>query len=249
MIALTAVLLVLAANAATTPAPATARGWIVEEEIVRIDDGQPPHRATQRTEILPDRVRQEQSDNPTVVIARASDPLPLVILDSAAQSWFGYDRATLTKANLPGGPLLEGIGIDDKGQPFAPSEPFRSTGAKASVGSWKAEAFAATAKGPGGQTTELWLANKPGGLPNDAMLSVLARVYSRKGAALEPYFRSAAKLPGFPVRTIRRITLPNGVRSEMTITVTRIEAADLPLSRFELPAGYDQIPDPIGISK
>lgn len=241
-------LLTLALHAAP-PAPATAPGWIVEEEVVLTTDGAAPHRATRRTEIAGDRLRQEQSDQPAVFLLRASDTLPFVALDASSATWFGYDRATLAKADLPGAPLLEGIGVDASGVPFPPAEPFRATKTREKIGAWSAVRWEASAAGAGGQSTELWLAARPDGLANDAIGSILARVYSRKGAKLEPYFASMAKLPGFPVRTVRRITLPNGKKSEIRITATRIESADIALSRFELPSGYEQIADPIGLAK
>ena len=229
--------------------PATAPGWVVEESVVLATEGEPERRSTRRTEIAGDRLRQEQSGEPTIYLMRASDPLPLVVIDARSSTWFGYDRATLTKADLPGGPMLEGIGVDAAGAAFAPAEPFRLAKEKAKIGAWPAARYDATAPGAGGQTTELWLAAKPGGIPNDATTAILARVYSRKGAKLERYFASLAALPGFPVRTIRRITLPNGKKGELTITVTSIEAKPIALSRFELPEGYEQIADPIGIAK
>lgn len=242
-------LLALAASAAaaSTPEPKTSRGYVVEEEVVMSTEGQPTRRGTQRTEILPDRIRQESSNNPTVFLLHASGALPFIAYDSASRTWFGYERTTLVKADIPGGPLLEGIGIDDKGHPFAPAKPFRAMDTKSKVSRWTAHGYSATAKGAGGMETELWLADRPAGIPNDAMTSVLSRVYSHEGSRLEPYFAGLAALPGFPVRSVRRVVLPNGANAEIRSTVTKISVEDIPLSRFAVPAGFTRIPDPIGI--
>lgn len=239
-------ILVMFSSAAATPTT-TVRAQIVDEEIRVVAAGREPVVSTRRTLYANGRIRRETSLDSTVILLRSKNAVPLALLDLRAATWFGYETAVLAKAGLQGGPLLEGLGVDESGATFGPAEPFRTSGTKEAVGPWDATLFTATVKGPGGMETAVWLADRPTGIANDTGLATMRSVYSKKGGPLEPYFESLAKLPGFPVRWVFRMTYPNGVKSVATITVTKIHEEEVPASQFEIPAGATRIADPVGI--
>ena len=247
MIALLPILVLLSTVAAKPDT--TVSAWVVDEEIRIVVAGQPPATGTRRTVIADGVVKRTSSLDGNVILLQSKSSTPLSIVDTAARTWFGYEAGALAKSRMQGGPLLEGLGVDAKGATFAPAEPFQGKGgAKPErIGEWDARLFTAAEIGPGGMETAMWLAERPSGIANDAGLATMRAVYSRKGGPLEPYFASLAKLPGFPVRWVFRMTYPNGVQSVVTITATSIRQERVSRSELDIPAGFTRVPDPLGI--
>lgn len=252
-----AMLAVLALAAAPAAAPNASRaapparvesGWVIREE-VRLPDGRT---GWQRTEIAFGRIRRTTSRSPEVLLVDPSSATPVVRVFPDRKSWSGVARELFDGGNTPG-PFLEGVGISDGDALDAPAKPFRATGESQPVGAWQAREHVSVAKAPGSMETRLWLAESPGGLANDALLSIAERVYARKGNRWEKYFRGMKELGGFPVRTVYRYATGAHRAAEVVVTVTHIEQAALEEAAFLVPAGFERIaetrlpePDPEG---
>lgn len=227
----------------------TVFAWVVDEEIRIVTGTQGPATGTRRTVIADGVVKRTSSLDGNVILLRSRSPTPLAIVDAGAKTWFGYEASALAKSGMQGGPLLEGLGVDAQGNTFAPAEPFNAKegASRERIGEWDVRLFMATQRGPGGMETAMWLADRPGGIANDAGLATMRAIYSKKGGPLEPYFASLAKRPGFPVQWIFRMVYPNGVQTVVTITTTSVRQERVPREELDIPAGFTRVPDPLGI--
>jgi hypothetical protein len=226
------VLFLIATMFPSTPA-GYSNGWVIREE-VRVERGGHVDEGWERIEVDADHVRRDTSNRPgfTVVDATDADHALRVLDGESAQS---VSRAEIDLADAPG-PMMDGIAVSAGGESVASSEPFRASGREGRIGSWNAREYVSTGTGLQGMRTTLWLADRPSGIPNDAVLSVLERVFSRKGSRWEPWFEAMVALQGFPVRRVLEYG-SGGSATRVTITVTSIEAVPLAAARFATPAG------------
>lgn len=219
--------------AAPAKAPAAESGWVVHEEVL-LPGGQS---GWQKTEIAFGKIRRETSQSPEVVVVDPASAAPLFRMNG--KQWSGIDRAVLDAGKTPG-PFVDGIGVNGDALDI-PAVPFKATGKSEKIGRWTAKEFVSVATtAPGNLQVRVWLADRPEGIPNDAMLSVLERAYARKGNAWEPYFRSLKAMGGFPVRTVYRFST-GGATSEVVMTVTALEKSPVAKSAFQLPPGSTRI--------
>lgn len=219
--------------AAPVKAPVGESGWVVHEE-VRLPGGQD---GWQKTEIAFGKIRRETSQSREVVVVDPASTAPIFRLNG--KQWSGIDSATLDAGKTPG-PFVDGIGVNGDALDI-PAVPFKATGRTETIGLWTAKEFVSVVTtAPGNLQVRVWLADRPEGIPNDAMLAVLERAYARKGNAWEPYFRSLKAMGGFPVRTVYRFSM-GGKASEVVMTVTAIEKTAVAKSAFQLPSGSTRI--------
>ena len=232
-----ALVMTIGGAAAATPksgAPAET-GWSIREE-VRLPDGRV---GWQVTEIGFGKIRRTTSQSPEVVIVDPSAAIPVVRLFPDQKAWSGIQRELFDAGDMPG-PFLEGVGLSGTDTLDAPAKPFRPTGEVAKIGAWPARELASVAKAPGNMETRLWVADRPAGLPNHALLSVVERVYVRKGNRWEAYFRGMKDLGGFPVRTVYRYATSDRT-AEVVATVTSIERVPLDESAFRVPIDFERV--------
>jgi len=230
MIAIAAVPLLLAAvpipprnSAATSPA-----GFRIREE-VRVERNGTVETGWETLEVDGNHVRRETSNRPGATIVDAIDDAHALVV-AGPDGVQVVTRAQIALADVPG-PMMDGIGVSPSGEPVASAEPFRATGRTVRIGAWTAREAVSTAPGLSGQRTTLYLADRPAGLPNAAVVSVLERVFSRKGSRWAPWFDGMIALRGFPVRRVQEY---DGVR--VTITVVSIEPVSFPATEFQAPA-------------
>lgn len=238
-----AVMMLAAAPAATprtAPVAAPASGWVIREDVA-LPGGQT---GWQKTEIAFGKIRRETSQSREVVVVDPAAKAPVFRL-LPGNTWTGIDRTAFDAGKTPG-PFVDGIGMKSEGEGKAetldvPAAPFRATGKTATIGKWSATEYVSIAKAPGNFEVRVWLADRPAGIPNDAMLAIVERVYARKGNAWEAYFRGMKALGGFPVRTVYRFEV-GGTVSEVVTTVSAIEkTTSLAESAFQIPADSKRV--------
>lgn len=227
------------------PTSTTVDGWIIEESVLLEMPDAPPEKGSQTTWITATAVKRSASSRPQTVLIDSSSPVPFRMLDPLEKTWFGYPQSTIAKGDL-GSPLFEGIAIGPDGAPSNLDDPFRASGRTGKVGAWSASEWISSGDGLADSTTAIWVADRPAGLPNDAITRVQREVFSRKGSRWEPYLQAMGQIPGFPVRTVLTWT-EAGRNAKVTLTVTKIRAAKIEKSELALPSGWRQVDDPLGI--
>ena len=220
--------------------PPDVAGYTVIEDLVIATDSGSTRSTTQTTEISGDAIRRWTDESPMVLLVNAGPTgIAYAVADRKSRTWFGFDLATIASTGI-GCPLMEGTGISTSGEIDAPATPFTATGTRTRVGGWDATEYTSTAPAPGNATTTWWVADKPDGLANAAMTSVLERVFSHRGSRFAAYFEGLAGIRGFPVKSVHRVAR-SGVT--VTFTVRSIRATRFPDSHFRIPDGWLQSGD------
>lgn len=226
------------------PAVPATSAIVIEESAVVRQSGRVVVAGTQRTEVAGSRLRRETSSDGRVLLLDADSPLPVVSFDEGSDTWFAFPAEAIRQQDLAG-PMMEGVAVDETGEPIATAAPFRATGRTETIGDWKAAEWTAVQPGVAGQHVTLWLASRPNGVPDVLYADLLARIYSRPGSRWESYFVAMKKLSGFPVRMEIRHPARGG-DVVVTTTVTRIFRATVSADRFDVPAGFTRVSDPLG---